>query len=431
MPENTRPEPSRLYRWLVLIFVSLAMFGSYYAYDALSPLADVLKRQLGFTDLNIGFLQAMYSFPNIFTVVIGGFIIDRLGLRKSLMIFAVLSFVGPAITAATSHLSVMAAGRLIFGMGAESLNVAATTALARWFRGKELSFALGLNLTASRLGTFAALNSPTWARWAYANWRDPFLIALAFSALCVVAALVYWILEAWAENNYDLGKVSTDKVVFADLWKFGTSYWLIVALCIVFYSAIFPFQTFAVEFFIDAHGTSREFGGFLSSTLTLFAMIVTPLFGLLVDRVGKRALFMMLGSLLLIPVYLMMAYTHVNLYLPMAMMGLAFSLIPAVLWPSVAYIVDQSKLGTAYGLMTMIQNIGLFGLNTLVGWANNYSHAGAANPSGYNLGMWIFSVLGFLGVTFAFLLRQRELGPHGHGLETITISNQGPGKGTS
>jgi hypothetical protein len=163
------------------------------------------------------------------------------------------------------------------------------------------------------------------------------------------------------------GEVSTDKVVFADLWKFGVSYWLIVALCIVFYSAIFPFQTFAVKFFMEAHGTSREFGGFLSSMLTLFAMIATPLFGLWVDRVGKRALLMMLGSLLLIPVYLMMAYTHINLYIPMAMMGVAFSLIPAVMWPSVAYIVDQAKLGTAYGLMTMIQNIGLFGLESVGG----------------------------------------------------------------
>lgn len=424
MPEPARPEPSRLYRWLVLIFVSLAMFGSYYAYDALSPLADVLKQQLGFSDLNLGFLQMMYSFPNIFTVVIGGFIIDRFGLRKAMMIFAVLSFIGPAITAASGHLPVMAAGRLIFGMGAESLNVAATTALARWFRGKELSFAFGLNLTASRLGTFAALNSPTWARWAYANWRDPFLIALAFSALCVVAAVVYWMMEAWAENNYDLGKVSTDKVVFADLFKFGLSYWLIVALCVVFYSAIFPFQTFAVKFFMEAHGTSREVGGFLSSMLTLFAMIATPLFGLWVDRVGKRALLMMLGSMLLIPVYLMMAYTHVNLYVPMAMMGVAFSLIPAVMWPSVAYLVDQAKLGTAYGLMTMIQNIGFGGFNLLVGWANTYSQAGSDHPSGYNLGMWIFSVLGFLGVLFAFLLRQRELGPHGHGLETITTSHK-------
>jgi MFS family permease len=420
MTETARPEPSPLFRWLVLIFVSLAMFGSYYAYDALSPLADVLKRQLHFTDLDIGFLQAIYSFPNIFTVLIGGFIIDRIGLRKSLMIFGVLCFIGPAITAATGNLPVMAAGRLIFGMGAESLNVAVTAALARWFRGKELSFAFGLNLTASRLGTFAALNSPTWARAAYASWRTPFLIALAFTSMCVVGSVIYWMLEVYAEKNYHLGEVSTDKVVFADLWKFGVSYWLIVALCIVFYSAIFPFQTFAVKFFMEAHGTSREFGGFLSSMLTLFAMIATPLFGLWVDRVGKRALLMMFGSLLLIPVYLMMAYTHINLYVPMAMMGVAFSLIPAVMWPSVAYIVDQSRLGTAYGLMTMIQNIGLFGLNLLVGWANNYSHADATNPAGYNLGMWIFSILGILGVVFAFLLRQRELGPHGHGLETIT-----------
>jgi MFS family permease len=107
----------------------------------------------------------------------------------------------------------------------------------------------------------------------------------------------------------------------------------------------------------------------------------------------------------------------------MAMMGIAFSLIPAVMWPSVAYLVEQSKLGTAYGLMTMIQNIGLAGFNLMVGWANDHSHAGADNPHGYNLGMWIFSILGFLGLTFAFLLRQRELGPHGHGLETITTAS--------
>jgi MFS family permease len=400
------------------------MFGSYYAYDALSPLADVLKQQLGFTDANLGFLQAIYSFPNIFTVVIGGFLIDRLGLRKSLMIFAVLSLVGPAITAASGTFWVMAGGRLIFGMGAESLNVAVSASLARWFKGKELSFAFGLNLTICRLGSFAALNSPTWARAAYANWRWPFLIAVGFSVFCVLAAIVYWILEVNAEKKYRLGDTSTDKVVFSDLFRFGISYWYVVALCVTFYSAIFPFQTFAVKFFMEAHGTSREFGGFLSSMLTLFAMIATPLFGLWVDRIGKRAVLMMFGSLLLIPVYLMMAYTHVNLYVPMVLMGIAFSLIPAIMWPSVAYIVDQSKLGTAYGLMTMIQNIGLFGFNILVGWANTYSHADASNPRGYNLGMWIFSILGFLGLLFAFLLRQRELGPHGHGLETITTKTK-------
>ena len=423
MAENQRPEPSRFYRWAVLIVVSLAVFGSYYVYDALSPLADVLKQQLGFSDSDIGLLQAIYSFPNIFTVVIGGFIIDRLGIRKSLMIFGILCLIGPAITATSGKLWIMAAGRLIFGMGAESLIVGGSVALARWFKGKELSFAFGINLTICRLGSFAALNSPTWARAAYANWRGPFLISVGFAALCVVGAIIYWAMEMYAERNYHLGAPSTDKVVLADLFNFGLSYWFIVGLCVVFYSAIFPFQTFAVKFFMEAHGTSREAGGFLSSMLTLFAMVATPLFGLLVDRVGKRALMMMFGSLLLIPVYLIMAYTRVNLYVPMAMMGVAFSLIPAVMWPSVAYIVEPSKLGTAYGVMTMVQNIGLFGFNLLVGWANDRGRAGASNPAGYHLGMWIFSVLGFLGVFFAFLLHERETGPRGHGLETITTAS--------
>jgi MFS family permease len=412
-----------MYRWMVLIFVSVAMFGNYYVYDALSPLADVLKAQLGFTDANIGLLQAIYSFPNIFTVVIGGVIIDRIGLRKSLMIFGVLCLIGPAITVASGHLWLMATGRLIFGMGAESLIVAVTAALARWFRGKELSFAFGINLMIARLGSFAALNSPTWARQAYAYWRTPFVIALAASTLCVVGSAIYWAMEVYAEKNYQLAEASTDKVIFSDLFKFGVSYWYIVALCVTFYSAIFPFQTFAVKFFMEAHGTSREFGGFLSSTLTLFAMFATPAFGLLVDRVGKRAVLMMFGSMLLIPVYLIMAYTQVNLYVPMALMGVAFSLIPAVMWPSVAYIVDQNKLGTAYGLMTMIQNIGLFGFNLVIGWANDFGNASASHPEGYGLGMWIFSILGFLGVFFAFLLHQRETGPHGHGLETITSAS--------
>jgi predicted MFS family arabinose efflux permease len=297
--------------------------------------------------------------------------------------------------------------------------------VAQWFRGKELSFAFGINLLIARLGSFAALNSPTWARGAYGSWRTPLLIATVFGSVCVIAAGIYWLMENSAERRYTLGSQGgTDKVVWGDLLKFSPTYWYVVALCITFYSGIFPFQTFAVKFFQDAHGASRETGGFLSSMLTLFAMIGTPLFGLLVDRVGKRALFMMLGSLLLIPVYLMMGYTHISLYVPMAMMGIAFSLIPAVMWPSVAYLVPEAKLGTAYGLMTLIQNVGLAGFNFLIGWANDHSGASAANPNGYRLGMLIFSSLGFFGFLFAYLLRRAETGPDAKGLETITTANQ-------
>jgi len=425
MVDTARPEPTRLYRWVVLIFISLAMFGNYYVYDCIAPIADLLSKQLGFSDSNIGLLQAIYSIPNVIMVLIGGYIVDRIGTRKAIFIFGTLCLLGAIVTVLSGRLAVMAGGRLIFGMGAESLIVAVTTATAKWFRGKELSFAFGINLMIARLGSWLAQNSPTWARFAYGNWRSPLLISVAFGTFCVTGAIAYWAMEVYAEKRYELGHAgSTDKVVFSDVYKFGVSYWYIVALCIVFYSAIFPFETFAIKFFIEAHGTSRELGGFLVSILTAFTMFGTPAFGLFADKIGKRALLMMLGSLLLIPVYLMMGYTHVSLYVPMAMMGIAFSLIPAVMWPSVAYIVEQSKLGTAYGLMTMIQNIGLAGFNLLIGWANDQSHASAENPDGYRMGMWIFSILGFLGVLFAFLLRQRELGPHGHGLETITTKSQ-------
>jgi MFS family permease len=250
----------------------------------------------------------------------------------------------------------------------------------------------------------------------------PLFISVAAGVVCVAGAVLYWVMEDRSVRRYDLGEAgATDKLVFSDLFKFGTSFWYIVALCITFYSAIFPFQTFAVKFFMEAHGTSRELGGFLSSMLTLFAMIATPLFGLLVDKVGKRSLFMMFGSALLVPVYLLMAYSRVSLYVPMAMMGVAFSLIPAVMWPSVAYIVGQSRLGTAYGLMTLIQNIGLAGFNLLIGWANDVSGASATHPEGYTLGMWFFSILGVLGLIFAALLRRNETGPNAHGLETITV----------
>jgi MFS family permease len=417
-----KPQPPKAFRWLVLFLISLAMFGNYYIYDSVSPLADVLKEQLKFSDTDIGLLNAIYSIPNVFMVLIGGLIIDRLGTKRSTLIFALLCLIGSVVTVSSSTLTVMAAGRLIFGLGAESLIVAVTTAVAKWFRGKELSFAFGMNLTIARLGSFAALNSPSWAGSLYVNWRYPLLISVVAGVICVAGAVIYWLLESNAVKKYQIGQSgATDKVVFKDIFNFGTSYWYIVLLCITFYSAIFPFQTFAVKFFMEAHGTTREFGGFLSSILTLFAMIATPLFGLLVDKIGKRSLFMMFGSLLLIPVYLIMTYTHISLYVPMAAMGIAFSLIPAIMWPSVAYIVKESQLGTAYGLMTMIQNIGLAGFNLMIGWANDFTGASAVNPGGYAMGMWIFSSLGFFAMLFAFLLRRRETGPHGHGLETIVV----------
>ncbi|MCX6173855.1 MAG: MFS transporter [Ignavibacteriales bacterium] len=406
-----KPEPSVFFRWGILLFVSLAMFGNYYIYDSISPLADLLAKQLKFSDSNIGLLQGIYSVPNVFMVLIGGIIIDKIGTRISTFIFTLLCLTGAIITASFSDITMMAIGRLVFGLGAESMIVAVTTVIGRWFKGRQLSFAFGLNLTLARLGSFAALNSPTWAKSLYEYWQTPLLISVVAGVISIAAVIIYWGMDAYSEKNFSLRPVpKQDKIIFKEIFSFSTSYWFVVMLCVTFYSGIFPFQTFAVKFFMETHGTTREMGGFLSSMLTLSAMVLTPLFGLLADYIGKRSLLMMFGSLILIPVYLLMAYTHISLYVPMAMMGIAFSLIPAVMWPSVALIVDEAKLGTAYGLMTMIQNIGLAGFNFLVGWANDFS-------GGYTTGMWIFSSLGFFGLLFAFLLRRSELGAHGHGLE--------------
>jgi len=447
MSDHARPEPSRLYRWGVLLFISLAMGGNYYIYDSINPLERIFIDKLGYSATGFGWLNASYSVAAVATLLIGGIIIDRIGTKKAITFFAVLCLLGAALTAAQGQLWVMIAGRTVLGLGAESMIVAVTTALAKWFKGKELSFAFGINLTISRLASVAADNSPTWANRAFyphgpagdPSWQGPLLIATGAGVVAVVCSLIYWTLESRAEGRYELGQAgSIDKLEFRQMLRFNPSYWFVVGLCFTFYSAIFPFRTFAIDFFtnklLGAHGginaseavrvMAHEQGGFFNGLLPLSAMIATPLFGLLADRVGKRALFMMFASILLMPVYLLMAYTNVSLFVPVCMMGIAFSLIPAVMWPSVAYIVDQSRLGTAYALMTLIQQIGFFILNLLIGKANDYSHAGLANPGGYALGMWIFSILGFVGLTFAIFLRIRETGPNGHGLETIVIGGK-------
>lgn len=416
-------KPSPLYRWMVLIFISLAMFGNYYVYDSIAPIADLLKANLNISDEIIGSMYSVYSVAAIVILLVGGVIIDRYGTKKTTLAFGILCAVAAIVTASSSDVYVMLFGRVLLGLGAEPLIVAITTALAKWFKGKELSFAFGINLTIARLGSVAADNSPTWASGWYGSWQGPLQLAVIISLFCVIGGVVYYMLESSAEKKYSLGKAGeTDKLDFKGMFKYSKSFWFIVALCVTFYSAVFPFRSFAIKFFIEGHGASREFAGFLNSILPLSAMIATPLFGLFVDKVGKRALFMMVGSILLLPVYLMMVYSDVSLYVPIALMGISFSLIPAVMWPSVAYIVEEKKLGTAYALMTLIQQVGLAGFNWLIGWANDYSQASATNPDGYQLGMWIFSILGFFGLFFSFMLRKTETGPGGHGLENPTGS---------
>ncbi len=443
-----RPAPSRFYRWLVLLVVGAAMGCNYYVYDSINPLEHIFIEKLGFTATQFGWLNSAYAVTAVLTLLVGGIIIDRIGTKRAITCFAVLCFLGAALTAARGVPSLIIAGRAVLGLGGESLVVAATTAVAKWFKGKELSFAFGIKITIARLMSVAADNSPTWAHRVFypeslggePSWRGPLLLAAGAGLLAIVASLVYWRLEDWAEDRFTTGHPAASqrrRFDFRCIVEFGRSYWLVVGICVAFYSDIFPFRTFAIDFLTNkillaqggnvaseaARVLAHKQAGMFTSLLPLSAMVVTPLLGLLSDKVGKRASFMMFASLLLMPVYFMLSYTNVPLFVPLCMMGVAFSVIPAVMWPSVAYIVDQDRLGTAYALMTLIEQIGFFAMNLLIGRANDYEHAGLENLHGYRLGMLTFTALAVGGFVCAALLLAREKGPAAHGLETITVRN--------
>lgn len=185
-----------------------------------------------------------------------------------------------------------------------------------------------------------------------------------------------------------------------------------------FYSVIFPFRsTFAIKYFQHAHSLSLQEAGTMNGYVFLAAIFATPLFGLLIDKVGLRSLFMAGGTLLLLLVFPILAYTTMNLWISTVLIGIAFSLVPAVMWPSVPYLVRPNQLGTAYGLMTMLQNIGLTAINLAAGYLNDTSKASAENPDGYLPMLWMFGLLSLFGFVFAWLLRRREVGPDGHHLE--------------
>ena len=412
--------PPATARWTFLVFVSLAMFGNYYAYDAVGPLADHLQRLLGFTDTQIGTLNAIYSFPNILMVLIGGIIVDRIGTRLATLIFATVCLAGAILTAATSSFPIMASGRLIFGLGAESMIVAVTAALGQWFVGRQLGFAFGVNLAIARAGSYAADMSPTWAKSFYdMGWQPPLFVAAGIMGAGLVATIAYFFFERFAGRRWQLSlPAASDKIVWRDLWRFDRSYWYVVGLCVTFYSVIFPFRsTFAIKYFQHAHHLSLQDAGTMNGYVFLAAIFATPAFGLLVDKVGRRALFMAGGTFLLLLSFPILAYTRMNLWTATVLIGIAFSLVPAVMWPSVTYVVRANQLGTGYGLMTMIQNVGLTVVNVAAGWLNDANHAGADNPGGYLPMMWMFGLLSLFGLGFAWALRVREAGPDGHHLE--------------
>ncbi len=393
--------------WLMLALLSLANYGNFYVYDSIGPVADLLQRLRGFSDSQIGMLNAIYNLPNIVLLLAGGILVDRFGTARMMVWTGAICLAGTLLTAISPDFSGMAAGRLLFGIGAETFNITTMTGVVKYFSGRNLAFAVGASIAIGRAGSFSADMSPSWFADAYAQgWQPPLMIATLLAALSLAGALGYWWLDRGKRDAAPAGAAGhAQGFALRDLLRFGPAYWYLLALCVLWYAAIFAFRsTFSIKYFQHAHGLDLAAAGAINAWVFLAALFATPAFGWICDRIGRYAPMLAFGALLLPISIAFMALSHESLWIGTVLIGVSFSLVPAVMWPLLAKLVPESRLGTALGLMWVVQNAGMAGANLLAGWLNDSYRASALNPAGYQPMMLFFFISGALGFAFAMML---------------------------
>jgi MFS family permease len=409
------------YRFTILLFASLMAFGSYFAYDSVGAIETTLIKVFHADRSAIGAMYSVYSVAAVFAVLFGGYLIDRVGTRRASMIFSGLVLLGASIVAAAPNLPMLYLGRIVFGMGSETMIVAQSAIVARWFTGKELALGFGITLTISRLGTLFSFNTEALLADRL-GFRGALWVAAGLCLASLVCNWVYVLMDRHAEPILRLPAAgSGDKIAWSDVKRLPASYWYAVMICVSFYSAIFPFTALSTDFFHDKWGLAQAAGeglGFFAGVFYNFShmfstaqgttsiiitasMFCAPFAGGLVDKLGKRATVMVLGSLLMIPAHLLLGFTHIWPVLPMIVLGAAFVLVPASIWPSVPLIVDEQRVGTGYGLMTAVQNLGLLLFPFLNGALRDATH-------GYTASQTMFAGLGVAGLIFALLLLRAD-----------------------
>jgi len=392
---RTATPPLRI-QALMFVGAALVMLGNYYVYDSIAPVAEQLSRGLGYSDTQIGTLNAIYSLPNILLVLVGGVLVDRLTARRMVLLSTALCLVGAVVTALGAWFPLMAGGRLLFGIGSETLAVATTVALAQWFAGRYFALLFALNLSLARLGSYLADLSTSFASPLYARgWQPPLWLAVAFAAVSFAGALIYFYCDRREAPRGTLAlQPPPDRFDWRHLLSFRREYWLLVAVCVSFYSVIFPFRsTFAIKYFIEAQGLTQAAAGTLNGNVFLAAVFATPVFGLLVDRIGRNTLLLAWGSVFLPLSFLVLGVLSGAAGWSSMLLGLSFSFLPAVLWPTVVRYSPPEHLGTAYGAMTASQNAGLTLVNIVAGYLNDANGASAVNPGGYVPMLWFFGLL--------------------------------------
>ena len=407
-------------RWLALALAALTIFSSYYEADAIGPIADLLLRQRGFTQFQIGDLTAVISLPNIVLPLFSGLLIDRYGPARVTLWAAVIGFVGAILTALGDPYALMWTGRFVFGVSEGTIFISLVAGVARWFSRSGVALAMALFLSLARVGSFSADKSTTWAQSLYeAGWQPPLWLGAAVTGVGLIAALIFRVLDARYAAGAEVRNAAGERIDWRAVFSFDLSYWYILGLHVLYAAVFFPFrQTFAIEYFQHVKGLTLQQAGDVNAWVFACAVVATPLFGLVADRYGHRSLILSVGTVLLPVTFMILSLTHLGPWVSTALMGVSFSLVPAIIWPSTTLIVEPRRLGTALGVITVLQALGLWGSNRIAGWLAEQAGAGPTNPAGYSAMIWYFTLLSLTALASAVLLWRRESGPHGHGLES-------------
>ena len=438
-------------RWGALLIVSFTMMCGYFITDIMAPLEDLLTKSpaeggLGWTSGEYGFFSGAYGYINVFLLMLffGGIILDKCGIRFTGIISCALMLAGALLKwyaidtefgSATlfgypMQVTLAALGFAIFGMGAEITGITVTKMIAKWFTGHELALAMGLQVAMARIGTAAALACSLPIAKAFDSISSPMLIGSALLCIGLLSYLVYCVMDKKLDASLAASSDEEEESFkFSDL-KFiltNKGFWLITLLCLMFYAGVFPFLKFATKLMIYKYEVAPDVAGLIPAMLPFGTILLTPVFGSMYDRIGKGATLMIIGSLLLTVVHVLFALPILSYgwfaIIVMILLGIAFSLVPSALWPSVPKIIPMKQLGSAYAIIFYIQNIGLSMVPVLIGWViEKYSTIEGANgiTYDYTIPMTIFAVFGVIAIVIAAVLKKEDAAKH-YGLEESNI----------
>ncbi len=430
---------SKVACWLALACLVVPMFASYFFDDMFSSLSELFKHpealELGWNMEDYGFYSSGYSFLCICGgLIICGALLDKFGVRLVGSIFVGLMVGGAGlVTFAISagfqpktSLTIAYIGCMLFGLGSEIAGVSVTRSIAKWFKGRNMALAMGLQLAIARFGTATAiLIAPMIVRqkvageiYTLADTNRPALIGLAVLAVGAILWAVFVAMDAkFDKQTGESDKVDTseeDKFRFSDIWKvLGNPRFLMIAvLCVTFYCCVIRFKKFGVSILLPLFGVDLDIATVLLAMIPFFTILFTPLFGALVDKVGKATTWMIVGSALVLCSHLIISFAPqgepVYAYVAIAFLGIGYSLVPSAMWPSMPKIVPEKNLGTAYSLIYWIQNLGMWAVPIYVGkiFKNVITEAGnhSQEVDAALRAEYIFILLGVIAVSVAIAL---------------------------